>query len=181
MSFKIGRFFYLITSYILGAFFFVSGIVGIILPWSPHLKQAIAQFILENTLVLSLFGLGFALIGLSIVIYALLSSRRRYTQIRTGAFSLVLDQNVIQNYLEAYWLENFPESHVSFNLAIKKNSIQIVADLPYVPEADQKIFLEKVRNDFSELFGRIIGYPNEVHLIASFSGGKSASKVAVDS
>lgn len=168
MSFKLGRFFYLATSFILGTFFFVSGIFGIILPWSPRLREAFIQFILENTLILSLFGLGFALIGLSIVIYALLSSRRHYTEIRTGSYSVALDENVIRQYLESYWEERFPNSHVSFNLLFKNDSIQIIADLPHLAEDEQKKFLEGVRNDFSELFGGMIGYPNEVHLIANF-------------
>lgn len=108
MSFKIGRFFYLAISFILGAFFFVLGIFGIILPWFPRLKTAAVEFIVEHTLILSLFGLGFALIGLSIVIYALLSSRRHYTEIRTGAYAVTLDENVIRHYLESYWEERFP-------------------------------------------------------------------------
>ena len=152
MSFKLGRFFYLTISFILGAFFFVIGVFGIILPWSPFLQKVTSRFIEENTLMLSLFGLGFSLIGISVVVYTLLNTRRCYTHIRTGAQAVILDENVIQQYLEAYWLEQFPNTHVAYELSIRKNSIQIVADLPALPLSEQKQFLEKVKHDFSESF-----------------------------
>lgn len=175
MSFKFSRFFYLITSFIIGSFFFIFGAFSIILPWSPYLQTITTQFILENTLILSLFGLGFALIGLSIVIYTLLKTRHRYVQIRTGELSVILDENIIHQYLEAYWQEHFPKSHVPFQLSFKKHSLQIVADLPFLPLSEQKSFLERVKQDFGDLFGRVLGYPYDVHFIASFQEEKPSS------
>jgi len=172
MSFKLGRFFYLAISFIIGSFFFIIGAFSIILPWSPFLKNVTAQFVLENTLILSLFGLGFALIGLSIVIYTLLKTRHRYVQVRAGALSVILDENVIHQYLESYWQKHFPKSHVPFSLSFKKHSLQIIADLPSLPLSEQKLFLERVKQDFSDLFGRVLGYPYDVHLIASFQSDK---------
>ena len=103
------------------------------------------------------------------MVYTLLNTRRCYTHIRTGAQAVILDENVIQQYLEAYWLEQFPDTHVAYELSIRKNSIQIVADLPALPLSEQKQFLEKVKHDFSEYFWmRFLGYPHDVHLIASF-------------
>lgn len=175
MNFKLGRFFYLTISFIIGSFFFIFGAFSIILPWSPYLQTVTTQFILENTLILSLFGLGFALIGLSIVIYTILRTRHRYVQIRTGQLGVILDENVIQQYLEAYWQEHFPKSHVSFKLSFKKHSLQIVADLPALSHSEQKAFLEKVKDDFNDLFGRVLGYPYDVQLIASFQENKNSS------
>src|SRR5262245_51155078 len=112
MSFKLGRFCYLAVSFIIGSFFFIVGAFSIILPWSPFLQNLTTQFILENSLVLSLFGLGFALIGLSIVIYTLLKTRHRYVDIKTGTKSVVLDENVIHQYLESYWEKHFPKLQI---------------------------------------------------------------------
>lgn len=174
MSFKIGRFFYLASSFIIGSFFFIFGAFSIILPWSLYLRTVTTQFILENTLILSLFGLGFALIGISIVIYTLLKTRHHYVQIRTGELSVTLDENIIHQYLETYWQKHFPKSHVPFNLSLKKHSLQIVADLPPLPFLEQKAFLEQVKQDFSDLFGRILGYPYDIHLIANFQTSESS-------
>ena len=168
MSFKMGRFFYLAISFILGAFFFIVGLFSIGLPWSPHLQQGTIKFFTESTLILSLFGLGFALIGLSIFIYAVLNTRRRYAFIKIGPYSVALDESLIQKSLEAYWQKHFPEQSIPFSLFVRKKSIQIVANFPSMHEAEQHGLLEKINQDFEALFGRILGYPHEVQLIASF-------------
>jgi hypothetical protein len=175
MNFKLGRFFHLAISFIIGSFFFIMGAFGIILPWSPFLQKVSTQFILEHTLILSLFGIGFVLIGLSIVIYTLINTRHRYVHIRIGENTVSIDEQVIRQYLETYWLEHFPKLHIPFHLSLKKQSLQIIVDLPPLPLAEQKIFLERVKHDFSDLFGRLLGYPYDVHLIASFESDKVTS------
>lgn len=175
MSFKLGRFFSLIIGFVTGCFFLVIGSFGIILPWSPYLQQETTEFILANTLMLSLFGLGFALIGLSLVIYSLLATRNHYVMVRTGSLAVAIDEAVISQYLEAYWQEQFPNAQISFHVKFKKEALQIAADLPALPLKEQKIFLEKVKEDFRNLFGRTIGYPHDVHLLANFQTVKSAS------
>jgi hypothetical protein len=166
MSFRV--FFYLAIRLIIGSFFFIFGAFSIILPWSQFLQSVTARFILEDTLILSLFGLGFVLIGLSLVIYTLLKTRHRYVQIRIGKQAIILDENVIRQYLETYWQEHFPQSHVLFDLSFKKQSLQVVADLPALPLSQQKIFLEQVKQDFNYLFEHLLGYPYDVLLIANF-------------
>jgi hypothetical protein len=177
MSFKFGYFFYLAINFIIGSFFFIFGAFSIALPWSSFLQVMTTQFILAHNLILSLFGLGFTLIGLSIVIYTLLKTRHRYVHIRTGDLSVILDEDVICQYLEAYWKKHFPKSHVLFNLSIKKHSLQIIADLPFLSLSEQKTFLEQVKQDFNDLFGRVLGYPYDVHLIASFQANQALEQV----
>lgn len=174
MNFKFGRFFHLAISFIIGAFFFAVGVFSIILPWSSHLQAATIRFLTENTLILSLFGLGFALIGLSLVIYTFLNTKHRYAYIKTGSHAVIIDENLIEQYLEAYWKERFPHQHIPFYLTIRKKSLQIVAHLPALPEAEQHLLLEGINHDFSSLFGDLLGYPHDVHLIASFDQAPSS-------
>jgi hypothetical protein len=173
MNFKLGRFFTLATNFIIGSFFFIFGAFSLALPWSSYLQTATTVFILGHTLILSLFGLGFVLIGLSIVIYTLSKTRHRYVQIRTGNLGIMIDENIVHQYLEAYWQKYFPQSNVPFNLNLKKHSLQIIADLPPLPLSEQKAFLEQVKQDFGDLFGRVLGYPYDVHFIASFQENKA--------
>ena len=168
MSFKLGRLLNLTISFIIGSFFFILGAFSIIFPWSSRLQTATIRLILENTLILSLFGLGFALIGLSIIVYAFLKTRHRYIHIRTGDLGVILDENIIHQYLEAYWQKHFPGMQIPFNLSFKKHSLQIIADLPSLPLMEQKALLEQIKQDFNDLFSRTLGYPYDVHLIASF-------------
>lgn len=174
MSFKFGRFFSLISSFILGAFFCLIGIFGLILPWSTFLQGAATNLIMNHTLILSLFGLGLVLTGLSIVIYAVYNVGYRYVNIRIGDRSIVVDENLIEQYLQNYWKKIFPQHQIPFYISIRKNFIQIVADLPALPESDQEAFLEKIREDFSNLFSGVLGYRNEIDFIAHF-GNSSKS------
>lgn len=174
MSFKCGRIISLLLSAIIGSFFIIFGVFSLILPWSSYFQEATTQFFLKNTLIFSLFGLGFVLMGLSLIIYTSLQTRHHFIEIRTGDFSVNLDENVIKQYLETYWQEQFPKSHIPFDLTFKKKFIQIVANLPPLQPSDQDQFLEKVKRDLNEMFSQFIGYPNEVHLIASFQEKKDS-------
>jgi hypothetical protein len=142
---------------------------SIALPWSIFLQNAIIRFITENTLILSLFGLGFALSGVSIFIYTVISTKHRYTFIKTGNRSILIDENLIEQYLKKYWRELFPQKEVPFQLVIRKKFVQVAADLPAMSENEQKAILEKINQDFSHIFEHLLGYPHEVHLIASFN------------
>lgn len=181
MSFKIGRFFSLAISLILGAFCCLIGAFCVTLPWSPFLQQSLIDLILKHTLILSLFGLGLVLIGLSIVIYAVFNLRHRYAYIKLGNTSISVDENLIEQYLQEYWKTNFPHYPIPFYLSIAKKSIQIVADLPPVPEEEQDRFLDKIRDDFNHLFSKILGYSNEIHFIAHFQNEPNEGSPPLDS
>lgn len=168
MSFRVGHWLSQTIRFILGLFFLLVGLFSVALPWSDAPKQALIQLINEETLMLSLFGLGFTLIGVSILIYIFLHTSHRYIQMRIGSRAVTLDENVIHQYLNTYWKEHFPKHHIPSHLIIKKEAIQIIANLPSLSEDKQSAFLEKMKKDFADIFGRILGYSDEIHLIVSF-------------
>ncbi len=168
MNFKFKRFFSLVVSFVLGAFFCLVGIIGLILPWSPGLQNSLINLIVNHTLILSLFGLGGIFIGFSLVIYAIFNKGRRYAFIKTGTKAVSIDENLIEQYLQMYWKKQFPQKQILFSFSIRQKSIQIIADLPFIPEAEQNQFLEKIQEDFTELFGNLLGYHNEIHFVAHF-------------
>jgi|GEM_PF-2228356 len=177
MSFKTERFFSFMMSFFIGSFFLVSGVLSIILAWSALMQNMTTQLILERPFALSLIGFALTLIGLSIVTRTLLKTRHRYVQVQIGKLGIFLDENVIHQYLETYWQKQFPNSSVRFNLGLKRHSLQIIAHLPFLPLPEQKVFLERVKQDFSDLFGRVLGYPYDVQLLASFQQDKGMVQI----
>lgn len=173
MNSKIGRFCFLTISFILGAFFLLVGCYGILISLSSFLQAQLIDLIIDQTLILSLFGLGLALIGLSILIYAIFQSKRRYYDIRAGQALVTVDESLIQQYLQNYWHEQFPRHSVPSRLKIKKKAIHILADLPSLPQEEQKAFLDRVQKDFAAIFGHLLGYPHEVYLTASFQSDRT--------
>lgn len=168
MNSKIGRFFYLTTRLVLGIFLLLIGLYGVLISWFSFLQMQLIELITQHTLILSLFGLGVALIGVSILVHAILQSKRHYYHIYVGKALATVDENLIQGYLHHYWQQQFPHHSIPSHLTIKKKSIHILVDLPFVPPEKQKAFLDQVEKDFTILFDRLLGYPYAVYLNASF-------------
>jgi hypothetical protein len=173
MNFRFSRFLNLFVSFIAAIFFVLLGIITIFSPWSDRLQADAAHLLLTNPFLFTLFGIALVLMGLSVGAYAFIAARKRYVTIETGILAVSVDEDAVLQYLAAYWKEQFPHHHIPCHLKIDKHSLQIIADFPPSSIKEQKEFLERAQTDFTDLFGRIIGYPYNVQLIASFESKKT--------
>lgn len=162
------NFFYSLISLFIALFFILIGIVGIMIPWSEVTRTTLIQFINEDALAISLFGFAFIVIGLAIVVNILLSTRRRYYLIRANDTSIAVDEAIIEQYLHAYWNQLFPGRDIPCRLALKDNKINITVDLPYLPVAEQKKLLERIKEDLRNTFADMLGYRDEFNVSVSF-------------
>jgi ABC-type multidrug transport system fused ATPase/permease subunit len=149
-------------------FFILLGIIALLLPWSAHIRTDMIEFILENSIAISLFGFGFIILGFLIVLSLYLSSKRRYYYVRGGERTVVIDQEIIRHYLQAYWLQKFPNQEIPNRLVLKKNRIRVTADLPFTELKAQKPLIERIKQDLEELFHQMLGYSHQFVLVASF-------------
>lgn len=168
MSFRLSYFIVLAASLVIGAFFCFIGSYIFILPWSASLQEKAMQFVLEKTFIPMLYGLGFILAGIFLIFFTLWQLRHRFVQVRIGTLAITLDENVIRKYLDSYWKEYFPSENIFYTISFKKKALEITAELPPLPYLEQKHILEQIKDDFSDLFSRILGYPYDVHLFANF-------------
>lgn len=159
---------YSLITIIVALFFILLGIIGLILPWSAAIRTDLIQFILENTLAISLFGFGFVIIGSILVVNLMQNLKRRYYYLRSQNQEVVIDETLIQQYLNSYMKDLFPHHDVPARLSIKKNKIKITADLPYASIEQQELFTHRMRHDLGEIFKNILGYSNEFILLVSF-------------
>ena len=107
-------------------------------------------------------------IGLAIFIFVVLNCRHQYFRLHTGPKAVSIDENAIQNYLNSYWKELFPETPVTSEVALRKNEIYLAVDLPYLPEDQRGEVVEKIKNDLAEVFATIFGYQKPFHLTVAF-------------
>lgn len=163
---------YYLIVFVIAIFFVILGLIAAILPWSTGLRTDIVEFILANSIAISLFGFGFMIIGGIMILNLILNARRKYYHARVGSNLVTIDEAVIQRYLQAYWERLFPNKEVPTRLVIKKNKIKITADLPYTPQNEQEEFITQVKQDLREIFTKILGYPNEFVLSLSFQSKK---------
>lgn len=161
-------FLYSLVSFVISLFFITLGIMAVLVPWSAGLRTEAIEFILANSIAISLFGFGFIIVGGTMVLNLILSNRRKYYYSKVGSNFVAVDEIVIQQYLRSYWEQIFPNQDVPTQLVLKKNKIRITADFPYKPASEQKKFVEEVKQDLRNIFTQIIGYPHEFVLSVSF-------------
>lgn len=169
------HFLYSLISFIVAIFFLLLGIVGIIIPWSSAVRAHFVQFILEDSLFIFLFGLGFVIIGAAIAINVILNAKKKYYEIHTGNNAAIVDESLFQDYLNTYWRQLFPKHEVPNQITLKKNKIHVAADLPYIPISEQKALLERIEKDLNDIFSRIFGYRNEFVITISFAEAEKAA------
>jgi hypothetical protein len=162
------NFFYSIITFIFAILFILVGIVGVMIPWSADIRTGLVQFILEDSLAISLFGFAGIVIGLAMAIHVLLNARRQCYHLRSGNKSVTIDETVVKQYVDLYWKQLFPNNDIPNRLAIKNNIIYIHADFPYLPIEQQRPLLERVRQDLKSRFKKSMGYTEDFHLYASF-------------
>lgn len=162
------NFFYSLISFIIALFFILLGIVGVMIPWSANVRADLIDFILKDSLAISLFGFAFIVIGLAIVSNILLNARRSYYHIKSGDHAIAVDEAVIHQYLKHYWKQLYPDHDIPYQLTIKHNKIHLNIDLPYQSVAEQRPTLERIRQDLRRLLNNQLGYQDEFSLSAAF-------------
>lgn len=161
--------FYSLITFIIALFFIILGALAIMVQASHDIRSEVIGFILEDTMFLSLFGIASLLIGIAIVFYLIASFKRRYFKIKSkNNNAFYLDENLFQDYMKSYWKQLFPKQDVPNHVVLKKNKVMITADLPYVPEPQQKALLARIDRDLKDIFIRLLGYRQEYVVSISF-------------
>jgi hypothetical protein len=153
---------------LLSVYFIAMGIVFLALPWSSSLLESAAEWILGNRWSMVLLGLSHVVIGWGVLKIFFSKSRVQYLSMKGGLASVAIEENVIQQYLNTYLKDLFPESEIPCAISVKENQIYVTADLPKVPLEEQKQLLQKIDIDLTRLFDTYLGYKRDYTLSVSF-------------
>lgn len=157
-----------LISVLVTLFFILLGIICLIFPWSEMMKSAVTEFILHNSLAISLMGFAVLAVGLARLFYISSGIKPTYYHFRTDSKAVWIDETIIQDYVDNYWRNLFPKGAVANKVTLKNNKIFLSADLPYVPSNEQKDMIQKIQKELSDLFSLILGYKNSFTLSATF-------------
>ncbi|MEC7840461.1 MAG: hypothetical protein VX777_10525 [Chlamydiota bacterium] len=160
--------FYYIINFIVALLFILVGAVCITLPWSPDVRLAISLLINESTMMLFLFGLGLMIIGLAVITYVIMSSKRRTYFVRKGRCSIGVNDKVLDQYVHAYINDLFPDQEASHHLILKKDKIILTLDVPFMPKPEQEPLTEQIFEDITAILIEKIGYNEDLHLTVGF-------------
>lgn len=163
------HFFYSLINLIIALFFSLLGIIAILIPWSGAVRMALIQFILEDSLAISLFGFAFLIIGVYTIVNIFLSAKRHTYRVKSAEGLVDVEETVIQEYVNTYCKKLFPEHEIPCRLQIKDNRIHLSIDFPHIPENEQRDLLNRIKSDLKYTFAQILGYRDQFYLNATFA------------
>ena len=153
---------------VVALFFVLIGTIGLFIPWSVVLRTNLVQFLLEDSLAISLFGFTFIVLGIFVIANIIINSRiKRYVMKGEGGLTEI-DESVIHEYIVTYLKQQFPSRDIPVQINIKNNQIYFFIEFPTHPRDEQQKLLEKVKDDLSKLLSSKLGYRNDFRLSASF-------------
>lgn len=162
------KFLYSLLSFALALFFIVLGLIAVILPLSFEVRIAFIEFITHNYLAISIFGYGFFVIGVAMLVNLYFATKRHYYYVKVKPHLVAVDEAVIHHYLQDYWKQLFPHQEIPTRLLLKRNKIKVIADLPYTPAEEQMACIEQIKLDLHHIFSQLLGYSQEFMLSISF-------------
>lgn len=163
-----GHLFFLTISYILAVFFVILGVTCVIIPWSEPMRHALITFLQSNWITLFLGGIGFLAIGLALFINLSMSSRKRHYSLKIGPHTASIDATLVESYLKEYFTKRYPKREIPCRVSVKRETLQIAADLPDTPLEKQRELLQKVEKELQELLASTLGYKSSLRLFISF-------------
>lgn len=159
-----------ILTFALGIFFTIFGGMTLLIVWFQGIRLSLFNLVSNYGILLSIFGAGFLFIGISIIAYALIFSRRRYFYIRSGPREITINEDVAKDYVTKYFQKLFSQKDLPCNLTVRRGKILISANLPFIPEDDQQSLTQKINSELSDLLFYRLGYDAQYHLSISFEG-----------
>jgi len=170
-------FFYSLISWVIALFFILLGFLSILIQASTDVRSEFVSFILEDSFFISLFGLCSLLIGAGVIFYLSTSLKKRYIKIKSSSNkAFYLEDTLFQDYMHTYWKEMFPQQEIPSQVTIRKNKVMVTADLPYIPEHEQKTLISRIEEDLKELFQNVLGYHQEYTISLHFPKEAPAQK-----
>ncbi|MBB63850.1 MAG: hypothetical protein CMO81_02180 [Waddliaceae bacterium] len=145
------------------------GLLCVVMPWAPDFRASVSEFLLAQTTIIFLFGIGFIATALVLLISISLLSPSHILTIKMGKKSVAVDHAIVDQYIQNYWEQVLPQQAVFHQVLFRKNNIvEIVANLPSIPTESQGPLLDRIERDLSKLFEETLGYRKEFLFSVNF-------------
>lgn len=168
MNSKVGLFLRFAVNFLLGLFFIVVGIAGLILPWSSTLQNALIELISYESSLLAILGFAFLCIGIALLAYVSMQKRGNRIFLRLKPHPIEVDQNLIVGALDVYWKEVLQGQSVFTQVIPGKKSLLIKAEMPPMNELQQEELLKKIQPELENLLHETIGIPHDIKVELHF-------------
>lgn len=141
------------------------GVCFIALAKIPHVKFLISDLLSEKPEVCFSLGIFVLVLGCILLVGLYAMNRKRYYQVSMKGNKTKIDEAIIQKYVENYWQRIFPGQKFSAGVLLHPNrKIEIMAEIPNMPEEEQIELLEKVETELGGILAGNLKYDKEFEL-----------------
>lgn len=159
--------FYSAMNFLIACFFVLFGLLALILPWVAVLRRSFIDLLASNPLTMTVIGIGFVAVG-AMMLISICGKQREYYHVKTGDRAVMVADSLLNDYVNNFWEQQFPNQEFVSNVTVKSNRIHIVADLPPLPFDEQRPFLKKAEELLGQLLADKVGYHRGFSLSISF-------------
>lgn len=139
-----------------------------VVPWTEGMRDATIDFLEQNWIVLFLIGTALTTAGIGLFSMVLSRFTRRYYAFSTGDVDVSVDEKVLEEYAQRFWQARFPGREISCLVRIKRKHLFMQAELPFIPEKEQKSFITEAQRDLQDQLQGLLGYSSDLRLTVSF-------------
>ncbi len=158
-----------VALFCVGLFLMFLGLVSVLLPWSHKVSYTVETFLREGGATLFILGIAFLAFGATLIGYLLKASRQSRYYIKTGDYSVCVDERVLDEYLKTYWTERYPDFTIDSKIEIRDDKrLHIGLKLPAIDAPKQRPFVESLEYELKDLLVNVCGYRKPFHITATF-------------
>ena len=154
-------------NFLIACFFVLFGLLAFILPWVAVLRRSFVELLVGNPLTMAVIGIGFIAVG-AVMLVSICGKQREYYHVKTGDRAVMIADTLLDDYLNSYWEQRFPDQEFVSKVTVKNNRVHITADLPPLPFEEQRPFLKRSEDDIAQLLAEKTGYQHGFSLSISF-------------
>ncbi len=136
----------------------ILGLGGVLvaLPFAPHVRLFVIQFLSEDISHFSSIGYGLLILGGILLTGFYAINRGQYYQVNMRA---EVHQSLIRDYARSYWKELFPQEVVHPQVVIYPNQrIELITELPNLGFDEQEALLGRIEKEFGAILAKNLGY-----------------------
>lgn len=138
------------------------GICFIALPFTTQFRVYLAGLLMEKKWLFVKIGAFCSLFGIALSSALYFFHRKRYLKIKMGATKVLVDENVIEEYVKRYWKDLYPHLEIASEIHLSSGKkLEILSHLPKIPPHDKQKLLERVEDELTVLFAKRLGYEKE--------------------
>ena len=140
----------------------------LVLPYAESFRYHLIHYIYERPDLFKLLGGVIMGSGFLLFLGFYFLNRRRFLTIKMGPASTLIDEKVVQDYVQEYWKEKYPAQEAPLDVIVQKGGIlEIIIPKPRDWEGEIGESLLRLQDDLGDRLARCLGYDREFYLTLS--------------